>query len=35
MSEHLLEVKDLKQHFPVKTGLMKKTMLKAVPLRWG
>ncbi len=30
MSEHLLEVKDLKQHFPVKTGLMKKTMLKAV-----
>ena len=30
MSEHLLEVKDLKQHFPVRTGFMKKTMLKAV-----
>ncbi|NLD33470.1 MAG: ABC transporter ATP-binding protein [Clostridiales bacterium] len=30
MAEHLLEVKGLKQHFPIKTGFMKKTMLKAV-----
>ena len=30
MSEHLLEVKDLKQHFPIRTGFFKKTMLKAV-----
>ena len=30
MAEHLLEVQGLKQHFPVKTGFMKKTMLKAV-----
>ena len=30
MAEHLLEVKDLKQHFPVKTGLFQTTMLKAV-----
>ena len=30
MAEHLLEVRDLKQHFPVKTGLMKTRMLKAV-----
>jgi oligopeptide transport system ATP-binding protein len=30
MAEHLLEVKDLKQYFPVKTGFMRKRMLKAV-----
>ena len=30
MSEHLIEVKDLKQHFPVRTGFFKTTMLKAV-----
>ena len=30
MSEHLLEVKDLKQHFPIKMGLFKTRMLKAV-----
>lgn len=30
MSEYLLEVKDLKQYFPISTGFMKKTYLKAV-----
>ena len=30
MSEHILEVKDLKQYFPVSTGWFKKTPLKAV-----
>ena len=30
MAEHLLEVQGLKQHFPIKTGFMKTTMLKAV-----
>ncbi|NLE69245.1 MAG: ABC transporter ATP-binding protein [Clostridiales bacterium] len=30
MSEHLLEVRDLKQYFPIRTGFLKKTMLKAV-----
>ncbi len=30
MAEHLLEVSGLKQHFPIKTGFIKKTMLKAV-----
>lgn len=30
MSEYLLEVKDLKQYFPVKTGLTKTILLKAV-----
>ena len=30
MSEYLLEVKDLKQYFPVKTGLTKTIPLKAV-----
>ena len=30
MAEHLLEVKDLKQHFPIKIGFMRKRMLKAV-----
>jgi len=30
VSEHLLEVKDLKQHFPIKMGLFKTRMLKAV-----
>ncbi len=30
MAEHLLEVKDLKQHFPIKTGMFQTTMLKAV-----
>ncbi|NLG57301.1 MAG: ABC transporter ATP-binding protein [Clostridiales bacterium] len=30
MAEHLLEVKGLKQHFPIKTGFFQKTMLKAV-----
>ncbi|MHC1786613.1 MAG: ABC transporter ATP-binding protein [Christensenellales bacterium] len=30
MSQHLLEVKDLKQHFPIKMGLFKTRMLKAV-----
>ncbi len=30
MAEHLIEVKDLKQHFPVKTGFLKTTLLKAV-----
>ena len=30
MSKHLLEVRDLKQHFPIRTGFLKKTMLKAV-----
>jgi len=30
MSEHLLEVKGLKQHFPIKTGFLKTKMLKAV-----
>ena len=30
MSEHLLEVKDLKQHFPIKTGMFQTRMLKAV-----
>ena len=30
MSEHILEVKDLKQYFPINTGWFKKTMLKAV-----
>lgn len=29
-SEYLIEVKDLKQHFPIKTGFMSKTYLKAV-----
>ncbi|SFA94034.1 oligopeptide transport system ATP-binding protein [Acetitomaculum ruminis DSM 5522] len=29
-SEYLVEVKDLKQHFPVKTGFFKTTPLKAV-----
>lgn len=29
-SEYLLEVQDLKQHFPIKTGFFKKTPLKAV-----
>ena len=29
-SEYLVEVKDLKQHFPVNSGFMKKTFLKAV-----
>lgn len=29
-NEYLVEVKDLKQYFPVKTGLFKKTFLKAV-----
>lgn len=29
-SEYLVEVKDLKQHFPIKTGFMKTTPLKAV-----
>ncbi len=30
MAEHLLEVNGLKQHFPIKTGMFKTTMLKAV-----
>ena len=30
MSEHLLQVEGLKQHFPIKTGFFRKTMLKAV-----
>ena len=30
MAEHLLEVKGLKQHFPIKTGFLKTRMLKAV-----
>ena len=30
MAEHLLEVKDLKQYFPVRSSLFKKTNLKAV-----
>ena len=30
VSEHILEVKDLKQYFPVSTGWFKKTPLKAV-----
>ena len=30
MSEHLLEVRDLKQHFPISTGWFTKTPLKAV-----
>ena len=30
MSENLVEVKNLKQYFPVTTGFMKTTMLKAV-----
>ena len=30
MSEHLLEVRDLKQHFPISTGWFRKTPLKAV-----
>ncbi|MGI6215849.1 MAG: ABC transporter ATP-binding protein [Christensenellales bacterium] len=30
MAEHFLEVKDLKKYFPIKTGFMKKTYLKAV-----
>ena len=30
MAEHLLQVEGLKQHFPIKTGFFKKTMLKAV-----
>ena len=29
-SEYLVEVKDLKQYFPISTGFMKKTYLKAV-----
>lgn len=29
-SEYLVEVKDLKQYFPIRTGFMKTTMLKAV-----
>ena len=29
-SEYLIEVKDLKQHFPIKTGFMKTLPLKAV-----
>ncbi|HIR14818.1 MAG TPA: dipeptide ABC transporter ATP-binding protein [Candidatus Choladousia intestinavium] len=29
-SEYLIEVKDLKQYFPINTGFMKKTYLKAV-----
>lgn len=27
---YLVEVKDLKEHFPVRTGFFEKTMLKAV-----
>ena len=30
MSQYLLEVKDLKQHFPIRTGWFQKTPLKAV-----
>jgi oligopeptide transport system ATP-binding protein len=30
VSQHLLEVKDLKQHFPIKMGFFKTRMLKAV-----
>ena len=30
MSQHLVEVKDLKQHFPIKTGFLQTRMLKAV-----
>ena len=30
MGEHLIEVNGLKQYFPIKTGFMKKRMLKAV-----
>lgn len=30
MSEYLIEVEDLKQHFPIKTGFFKTTPLKAV-----
>ncbi len=30
MSEHLIEVRDLKQYFPIKTGWFKTTPLKAV-----
>ena len=29
-NEYLIEVKDLKQHFPIKTGFMKSIPLKAV-----
>ena len=29
-NEYLVEVKDLKEHFPVRTGFFEKTMLKAV-----
>ena len=29
-SEYLVEVRDLKQYFPIKTGFMKTTPLKAV-----
>ena len=29
-SEYLIEVEDLKQHFPIKTGFFKTTPLKAV-----
>ena len=29
-SEYLVEVRDLKQYFPIKTGFMKTTYLKAV-----
>ena len=29
-SEYLVEVKDLKEYFPIKTGVFQKTMLKAV-----
>ena len=29
-SEYLVEVKDLKQYFPIRTGFMKTTLLKAV-----
>ena len=30
MAERLLEVRDLKQYFPIKTGFLKTRMLKAV-----
>lgn len=29
-NEYLVQVKDLKQHFPISTGIVKKTLLKAV-----
>ena len=30
-SEYLVEVRDLKEYFPIRTGFMQTTMLKVTP----